>query len=377
MSNNILLQALPGSRLDTSLLKEWLIQNLAVLQSAQFRVAACEAKVKKQQQAAAAAAAVKAVQLRMAGIQDQEDADSKDKADDDSVVGMTVAFSPTALGNPSQLVAAAAAAAKAADKEVDSAGTQSDTPSSQLQGKSQGRPPALESRRSSPADNFPGPDCKSPATEDWPFAAEAKPAASGDQPFASEGIFSAAAGKDISPPPPQSGPEDIRNGAACVIPIAAPEASAVTDSTHAQRNFHSLNPFPLRHDPEVPYRGRTAGPKSLLQHLMQPGTAPKGSVCHEMVLRQLQVMSACFDQLCNEVSSNSCSTWSSTILYCQQALPWGSNVCTQLGMASALRQSSIGKSQRKPACKQSFRIEIAKQQQHLVECLILCNLSYE
>lgn len=58
----MLLQALPGSRLDTHLLQTWLLQHLRDLSSQQAAITASEARQQQAAQAAAAAAAVRAVQ---------------------------------------------------------------------------------------------------------------------------------------------------------------------------------------------------------------------------------------------------------------------------------------------------------------------------
>ena len=68
------MQALLGSRLNTTLLKEWLLQHLASLHSYQSRVAAAEAASRQEQHAAAAAAAVRAVQRSLqAHFQEEDD----------------------------------------------------------------------------------------------------------------------------------------------------------------------------------------------------------------------------------------------------------------------------------------------------------------
>lgn len=72
-------QALPGSRLNTTLLKEWLLQHLASLHSYQAHVAAAEAASRQKQHAAAAAAAVRAVQRSLQAhfqSEEQEEVDS-------------------------------------------------------------------------------------------------------------------------------------------------------------------------------------------------------------------------------------------------------------------------------------------------------------
>lgn len=114
------LQALPGSRLTTTLLKEWLLQHLASLHSYQSHVAAAEAASRRNRHAAAAAAAVRAVQRSLQGqFQDEEDSsDSLPKeataaASDPSQIlqAWDAAVGSCAEGLPAQLVDAAAAAA--------------------------------------------------------------------------------------------------------------------------------------------------------------------------------------------------------------------------------------------------------------------------
>lgn len=108
------LQALPGSRLDTSLLKEWLLQHLDSLHTYQSHVAAAEAASRQKQHAAAAAAAVRAVQTCLEAIFQE------DGRDDSSSEGSPAA-EPALMGlaqhgamelmMPAQLVDAAAGAA--------------------------------------------------------------------------------------------------------------------------------------------------------------------------------------------------------------------------------------------------------------------------
>ena len=64
----VALQALPGSRLDTKLLKEWLLQHLHCLHTYQSHVAAAEAVSRKTQHAAAAAAAARAVHATLEAV---------------------------------------------------------------------------------------------------------------------------------------------------------------------------------------------------------------------------------------------------------------------------------------------------------------------
>ena len=59
---HMLLQALPGSRLDTHLLQTWLLQHLHDLSSQQAAITQSEARQQQAEQAAAASAAVRAVQ---------------------------------------------------------------------------------------------------------------------------------------------------------------------------------------------------------------------------------------------------------------------------------------------------------------------------
>ena len=69
------MQALPGSRLDTSLLKEWLLQHLDSLHTYQSHVAAAEAASRQKQHAAAAAAAASAVQDALAAVFQEDNRD--------------------------------------------------------------------------------------------------------------------------------------------------------------------------------------------------------------------------------------------------------------------------------------------------------------
>ena len=81
----VALQALPGSRLDTNLLKEWLLQHLHSLHTIQSHVAAAETASCQKQHAAAAAAAARAVHATLeAAFQD-------DERDDSSAEGLVAA----------------------------------------------------------------------------------------------------------------------------------------------------------------------------------------------------------------------------------------------------------------------------------------------
>ena len=67
------MQALPGSRLDTALLKDWLMQHMYSLHVYQSQVAAAESVSRQKQHASAAAAAVKAVQLAMVPEEEEDE----------------------------------------------------------------------------------------------------------------------------------------------------------------------------------------------------------------------------------------------------------------------------------------------------------------
>ncbi|KAL0022336.1 hypothetical protein WJX77_001433 [Trebouxia sp. C0004] len=107
-------KALPGSRLDTSLLKEWLMQHLASLHSCQDQVIAAETASHQKRHAAAAAAAVTAAKLE-AGEEEDEQASAEGAS-----LQLTDAL--TSRGHaaeafvqlPAQVIAAAAAASAAA-----------------------------------------------------------------------------------------------------------------------------------------------------------------------------------------------------------------------------------------------------------------------
>ncbi len=71
-----MVQALPGSRLDTSVLKEWLKQHLAFFHSYQSCVSVAEIASHQKHHAAAAAAAVTAAKLRA-----EEEADEQASAE--------------------------------------------------------------------------------------------------------------------------------------------------------------------------------------------------------------------------------------------------------------------------------------------------------
>ena len=83
----VALQALPGSRLDTNLLKEWLLQHLDSLLKYQSHVAAAEATSRQKQHAAAAAAAARAVYATLEAV-------FQENTRDDSSVGGPVAAEP-------------------------------------------------------------------------------------------------------------------------------------------------------------------------------------------------------------------------------------------------------------------------------------------
>lgn len=114
-------QALPGSRLNTTILKEWLLQHLASLHSYQAHVAAAEAASRQKQHAAAAAAAVRAVQRSLqAHFRNEEEEEDNSTpreflaAETDSsrmLFAQDGAEGPGKVGLPAQLVDAAAGAA--------------------------------------------------------------------------------------------------------------------------------------------------------------------------------------------------------------------------------------------------------------------------
>ena len=163
-----------------------------------------EAKAQKLQQAEAAIAAVKAVQLSMPGIPGQEDADRQDKAGDDSAVGITVAVSSTALRLPSQLVAAAAAG-----MEADPAGTHSGAPSSQLQGKSQGKTSSSTRQKTFSRRQTKWYRMQNPCYRRQAFCCRtAKLLLQAASLFAPEGNLCAACGKYIRSIPPHSSPQE-------------------------------------------------------------------------------------------------------------------------------------------------------------------------
>ena len=111
-----ILQALPGSRLDSSLFKEWLVQHLNYLHSCQSAVIASEFLCRQKRHAAAAEAAVQAVQLALNKVA-EEDADSQAASTDNSQV---LRVDSPSRNLPAQVIAAAAEAAVAAATAADS-----------------------------------------------------------------------------------------------------------------------------------------------------------------------------------------------------------------------------------------------------------------
>ena len=114
------MQALPGSRLNTTLLKEWLLQHLASLHSYQSHVAAAEAASRQKHHAAAAAAAVRVVQRSLRAHFQEED-DEEDSTPKESsaaepdpfqmLLAQDGAMRSGPEGLPAQVVNAAAGAA--------------------------------------------------------------------------------------------------------------------------------------------------------------------------------------------------------------------------------------------------------------------------
>ena len=108
-------QALPGSRLDTSLLKEWLMQHLASLHSCQSQVSAAETAYRQKRHVAAAAAAVTAAKLE-AGEEEEDEEASAEGASQQLGCALTLPGHDTeaSVQLPARVVAAAAAASAAA-----------------------------------------------------------------------------------------------------------------------------------------------------------------------------------------------------------------------------------------------------------------------
>lgn len=230
-------------------------------------MAAREALARQQRQAAAAAAAVKAVELSVASAGFGGKADQP-AAEEGKAQSAASAMQPSAYGNelvgaklPAQVIAsasaAAAAAAAAAATEVEAAPTGADSgfslgdavSSSLPQGQPDGSPPY---RRS----------------------------------------------------PPQRSRTD-KEGRTAALGISDPADHQ--KASQLPSNHPGLNPHPLRQiETDLVHRSQAALAQALQQTRQAVETDASGVVCQEVVLKQLQVMSACFDQLRQEVRFMPC-----------------------------------------------------------------------
>ena len=111
----LVVQALPGSRLDTSLLKEWLMQHLASLHFYQSQVSAAEAASRQKRHAAAAAAAVTAAKLEAGEEEEHEEASAEGTSQQlRGALTLPERGAEASVQLPARVIAAAAAAASAA-----------------------------------------------------------------------------------------------------------------------------------------------------------------------------------------------------------------------------------------------------------------------
>lgn len=236
------MQALPGSRLDTSLLKEWLMQHLASLQSCQGQVAKAENISRQKQHTAAAAAAVAAVQFGLEPEDGNMELDNvEDHAAEAAQTVKVVQTRATSVQLPDQVMYAAAAAA--ANRAVSSSATSTHTVDNNTVF---GMPAHRQHIRKAASPNE-------------------------------------HAARHTSPLP------------------ATPSAGQLpTDYQTAP----SLTPHPIKQGQEWSQADHSAEAQSLVGYVGGTGGGPGGWVSQEIVQKQLQVMSVCHVGLCHEVSDN-------------------------------------------------------------------------
>ncbi len=229
-------QALPGSRLDTSLLKEWLMQHLASLHFYQSQVSAAETASRQKRHAAAAAAAVTAAKLE-AGEQEEDEEASAEGTSQQLRGALTLSGldAEASVQLPARVIAAAAAAASAA-----AVGT------------------AVTAHT---ADNGVVPKIEMPVQQ----STNATPSEHSQAPS---------------------------------LPLVA-SRSAGQLHTHSQTATR-LNPCSTKQTGVASHDGRQGGQQSVLGYVGAPG----GLISQQILQKQLQVMSVCFQGLCHEVISS-------------------------------------------------------------------------
>ena len=231
----VMVQALPGSRLDTSLVKKWLMQHLASLHSCQAQVSAAEAASRQKRHAAAAAAAVSAAKLE-AGEEEEDEEASAEGASQQLRGALTSPGHGAAASVqlPARVMAAAAPASAAATGTAGTAHKADNGAVSKVAG------PCQHITNATPSEH-------------------------------SKIAFS---------------------------PLVA-SCSAGQLHRHSQTATH-LNPCLTKPTGAASHDGRQGGQQSVLEYV-GPAEWP---VSHQILQKQLQVMSVCFEGLCHEVMSS-------------------------------------------------------------------------
>ena len=284
-----LLQALPGSRLDTSLFQDWLLKTLASLHSYQTSVAAAEAVSRQKRHAAAAAAAVRAVELGLQAATGN-DAASKElglgQLHDGATFPPPHDTQPAALYLPAAVTQAAASATSAISPQpVDT-------------------DDALEAAHMS--------GHPSPALDSTQHSASSAVQQSKKQNLLPQAV-SHSAGQHSKKPElfPQAGLHSVGQHAKkqALSPQAVSRSAAGQLCLDLPSCMH-LNPLPLKTSYDAA-EGKPEAGELVAAYLRDAIRDPQGFVCEEVVKKQLEVLSVCFNGLCREVcmrSASSCMT---------------------------------------------------------------------